>query len=51
MGEAALAAATAVLLRLRTDSRMHIDLSAPIWGIEEIAAASELEVDSAREYT
>jgi len=30
---------------------MHIDLSAPIWGIEEIAAVLKLEVDSAREYT
>jgi hypothetical protein len=30
---------------------MHIDLPAPIWGIEEIAAVLELEVDSAREYT
>jgi hypothetical protein len=30
---------------------MHIDLSAPIWAIEHVAAALHLEVDTAREYT
>jgi hypothetical protein len=30
---------------------MHIDWSAPIWAIEEIAAAFRLKKDTAREYT
>jgi len=39
------------LRRIRTDQFMHIDLSGPIWTIEDVGAALHLEVDSAREYT
>ena len=43
--------ATAVLVRVRTDSPVNIDLSVPIWTIEHIAAAFHVSVHSARECT